>query len=93
MGKKKDVAHGMVQSSNPEARYHGRPIPPKYAMVEVMWMHDHHDDDELDFPNEEGDMTLGRALSTCSTPGATKAQDVTNIPSLKPKSKSWQIIR
>jgi hypothetical protein len=33
-------------------------------MVEVMWTHDHHNDDELDFPNEERDMTLGQALST-----------------------------
>jgi hypothetical protein len=61
---KKDVAHGAVQSPNPEAKYHGKPIPPEHAVVEVMWMHDHHDDDELDFPNEEGDMTLSWALST-----------------------------
>jgi hypothetical protein len=33
-------------------------------MVEVMWTHGHHDDDELDFANEEGDTTLGRALGT-----------------------------
>jgi hypothetical protein len=61
---KKDVAHGTVQPPNPKARYHGRPIPPEYAVVEVMWTHDHHDNDELDFPNEEGDTTLGQALST-----------------------------
>jgi hypothetical protein len=30
---------------------------------------------------------------TCNTPSATKAQGVTNIPSLKPKSKTRQIIR
>jgi hypothetical protein len=34
-------------------------------MVEVAWTHDHHNDDELDFPNEEGDTTLSRALGTC----------------------------
>jgi hypothetical protein len=34
-------------------------------MVEVMWMHDYHDNDELDFPNEEGDTTLGQVLGTC----------------------------
>jgi hypothetical protein len=33
-------------------------------MVEVMWTHDHHDDDELDFPNEEGDTTLAWVLGT-----------------------------
>jgi hypothetical protein len=63
-GKKKDVAHAMVQPPNPKARYHGRPILPEYAVVEVMWTLDHHNDDELDFPNEEGDTTLGRVLDT-----------------------------
>ena len=55
MGKKKNVAHGVVQPPNPEARYHDKPIPPEYGVVEVAWTHDHHDDGELDFPNEEGD--------------------------------------
>jgi hypothetical protein len=31
-------------------------------VVEVAWMHDHHDEDELDFPTEEGAMTIGGAL-------------------------------
>jgi hypothetical protein len=61
---KKNVAHGAVQPPNPKARYHGKPILPEYAMVEVAWTHNHHNDDELDFPNEEGDTTLGRALGT-----------------------------
>jgi hypothetical protein len=30
-------------------------------MVEVAWMHDHHDEDELDFPTEEGATTIGGA--------------------------------
>jgi hypothetical protein len=33
-------------------------------VVEVAWTHDHHDDDELGFPNKEGDTTLSRALGT-----------------------------
>jgi hypothetical protein len=33
-------------------------------MVEVAWTHHHHDNDELDFAKEEGDMTLDRALGT-----------------------------
>jgi hypothetical protein len=51
----------VVQPPNPKARYNSKPISPEYAMVEVAWTHDHHDDDELNFPNEEGDTTLGRA--------------------------------
>jgi hypothetical protein len=64
MGRKKNVAIGMVQPPNPKARFHGRPIPPDYALVEVVWTDNHHDEDELDFANEEGDTTLGRALGT-----------------------------
>jgi hypothetical protein len=85
-GKKKDVAHATVQPPNPKARYHGRPIPPEYAVVEVMWTHDHHDDDELDFPNEEGDMTLGRVLGTRVL--WNKANIVLDM--LKPASKPSQ---
>jgi hypothetical protein len=33
-------------------------------LVEVGWTDDHHDEDELDFPNEDGDTTVGRALGT-----------------------------
>jgi hypothetical protein len=58
------MAQGMVQPPNPEARYHGRPVPPEYALVEVGWTDDCHDEDELDFPNEDGDTTLGQALGT-----------------------------
>jgi hypothetical protein len=53
-------------------------------MVEVMWMHNHHDDDELDFANEEGDTTLGRALGTRVL--WNKANIVLDMP--KPASKS-----
>jgi hypothetical protein len=45
-------------------RFHGSPIPLDYALVEVAWTDNHHDEDELDFANEEGDTTLGRALGT-----------------------------
>jgi hypothetical protein len=87
-GKKKDVAHGTVQPPNPEARYHSRPILPKYAVVEVMWTHDHHDDDELDFANEEGDMTLGRALGTRVL--WNKADIVLDMLNLASKSLSYR---
>jgi hypothetical protein len=58
-GRKKNMATGTVQLPNPKARFHGRAIPPNYALVEVAWTDNHHDEDELDFANEEGDMTLG----------------------------------
>ena len=32
-GRKKDMAHGLVQPPDPEARYNGQPIPPKYICV------------------------------------------------------------
>jgi hypothetical protein len=62
MGRKKNVAPGVVQPLNPKARYYGKPILPEYAMVEVAWMHDHQNEDELDFPTEEGATTIGGAL-------------------------------
>jgi hypothetical protein len=51
-----------------------------------MWMHDHHDDNELDFPNEEGDTTLGRVLDTREL--WNKADIVLDMP--KPVSKPSQ---
>jgi hypothetical protein len=51
-----------------------------------MWTHDHHNDDELDFPNEEGDTTLGRVLSTRVL--WNKADIILDMP--KPVSKSSQ---
>jgi hypothetical protein len=44
------MTHEAVQPPNPEARYHGRPIPPEHVVVEVMWMHDRHNNNELDNP-------------------------------------------
>jgi hypothetical protein len=61
-GRKKNVATGTIQPPNPKARFHGRPISPNYALVEVPWMDNYHDEDELDFANKEGDTILGRAL-------------------------------
>jgi hypothetical protein len=55
-------------------------------MVEVMWTYDHHDDDELDFANKEGDMTLGQALGTRVL--WNKVDIVLDMP--KPASKSSQ---
>jgi hypothetical protein len=85
-GKKKDVAHATVQPPNPKAKYHGILILPEYAVVEVMWTHDHHNDDELDFPNEEGDTTLGQVLGTRVL--WNKADIVLDMP--KPVSKPSQ---
>jgi hypothetical protein len=51
-----------------------------------MWTHDHDNDDELDFPNEEGDTTLGRVLGTHVL--WNKADIVLDMP--KPVSKSSQ---
>ena len=52
--KKKTVAQGYLHPPNPEARYHGKPIPQEYAVVYLGWMSDEFDSDELDFPHEEG---------------------------------------
>jgi hypothetical protein len=54
--------------------------------VEVLWTHNHHEDDELDFANEEGDTTLGRALGTRVL--WNKPDIVLDMP--KPASKSSQ---
>ena len=62
--RKKDVAQGLVQPPDPEARYNRQPIPPEYALVHVLWMADKHERDELDYPTEEGAATIGRALGS-----------------------------
>ena len=58
------MAQGLVQPPDPEARYNRQPIPPKYALVHVLWMADKHERDELDYPTEEGATTIGRALGS-----------------------------
>jgi len=65
-GRKKDVAQGMVQPPNPKAMYNGKPIPPDYALVDVAWTHNDYEEDELDFPTEDGirfiDGTIGSRM-------------------------------
>ena len=39
-GRKNDVAQGLVQPPDSEARYNGQPIPPEYALGHVAWMAD-----------------------------------------------------
>jgi len=55
------VAQGEVQPPDPEARYKGKPIPPEYALLDVVWTDDMFDNDELDYPTEGG-TTIGNAL-------------------------------
>ena len=44
-GRKKNVAQGIVQPSDPEDRYQGKPIPPEYALVDVAWTADDFESD------------------------------------------------
>jgi len=52
-GRKKDVTQGMVQPPDPKSKYNGKPIPPNYALVEVVCTHDDFEEDELNFLIEE----------------------------------------
>ena len=63
-GRKNDVAQGLVQPPDSEARYNGQPIPPEYALVDVAWMADDFDSNELDFPTKEGATTIGGAIGS-----------------------------
>ena len=58
------MAEGLVQPPDPEARYHGKPIPNDYALVDMAWTADQCDGDELDIPTEEGGTTLGHAIGS-----------------------------
>jgi hypothetical protein len=55
---------GEIKSPNPEARYHGKPIPPEYALVDVAWIANNFDSDELDYPTKEGATTISGALGS-----------------------------
>ena len=63
-GRKKDVAQGMVQPHNPKAMYNGKPIPPDYALVDVAWTHNDYEEDELDFPTEDGVRLIGGTIGS-----------------------------
>jgi len=55
------VAQGYLHPPDPEARYHGKPIPQEYAVVYLGLMSDEFDSDELDFAPEEGYTTIAGA--------------------------------
>jgi hypothetical protein len=78
--RKKDVAQGVVQPPDPKARYHGKPILPDYALVEMAWTHDDFEEDELDFPTEEGARLIDGALGLCVL--WNKADIVLKMPTL-----------
>jgi hypothetical protein len=56
------VAQGVALPPNDEARYHDKPILPDYDLVDVAWMNNDFDEDELDIPIEEGARFIGAAL-------------------------------
>jgi hypothetical protein len=62
MGRKKEVVHGVALPLDDEAGYHNKPIPPDYALVDVAWMNNDFDKDELDIPTEEGARFISAAL-------------------------------
>jgi hypothetical protein len=41
------------------------PIPPDYTRVNVTWTHKDYDEEEIDFPTEEGDRYIKGVLSSC----------------------------
>ena len=61
-GRKNDVAQGLVQLPDSEARYNEQPIPPEYTMVHIAWVAEEHKKVELDYPLESGTTTIGHAL-------------------------------
>jgi len=64
LGRKEDVAWGMVQPSDPKARYNSKPIPPNYALAEVVWRHDDFKEDELVFPTKDGTTFISKILGS-----------------------------
>jgi hypothetical protein len=45
--------------------YHKKPILPDYARVTVTWTHNDYEEEEIDFPTEEGDRYIRGILGTC----------------------------
>jgi hypothetical protein len=48
-GKKREVTQGVVQPPESGATYNGKPIPPDYALVDVVWVNPDFEHEELDF--------------------------------------------
>ena len=60
--RKKDVATGVALPPKSRALYDGKPIPPDYARVDVMWTNKEFDEDKIDIPTEEGRRFIGATL-------------------------------
>jgi hypothetical protein len=51
-----------------EARYHGKPIPPDYALVDMASTNNDFDEDELDIPTKR-EPSSSALLSACACYG------------------------
>jgi hypothetical protein len=60
--RKKEVAQGVALPPESGATYDGKPIPPDYARVDMMWTNLDFDEDEIDIPTEEGYMFIGATI-------------------------------
>ena len=82
------MAQGLVQPLDPEAKYQGKQIPPEYALVDVAWMADDFDSDELEFPTEDGVTTLGGAIGSRILQNKADILFEERKPALKPSQPS-----
>jgi hypothetical protein len=60
--RKKDVATRVALPPDSGAMYNGKPIPPDYARVNVMWTNKDFDEDEIDIPTKEGYRFIGATI-------------------------------
>jgi hypothetical protein len=60
--RKKDVVTIVARPPDSGAMYNGKPIPPDYAWVNVMWTNKDFDEDEIDIPTEEGYRFIGATI-------------------------------
>jgi hypothetical protein len=61
---KKEVAQGVVQPPESGATYNGKPIPPDYALVDVVWVNPDFEHEELNFPTEDENTLIGGDLAS-----------------------------
>ena len=52
--RKKEVAQGLALLPKSDATYDGKPLPPDYARVDMMWTNPDFDEDEINIPTEKG---------------------------------------
>jgi len=64
-GRKKEVAQTVVLPLDNDTTYASKPIPPDYAKVVVAWTNIEFEEDELDFPTEDGIRFIGGTISSC----------------------------